>query len=78
LIDANNVVTKVTGKFGGNGIEGEDRIDFTAIKLSDNSFLAQVATGGLYKKGVFFEIEKNKISGDKTWDKTLISIKMGG
>ncbi|VVH65590.1 Ferric siderophore transport system, periplasmic binding protein TonB [uncultured Gammaproteobacteria bacterium] len=61
LIDANNVVTKVTGKFGGNGIEGEDRIDFTAIKLSDNSFLAQVATGGLYKKGVFFEIEKNKI-----------------
>jgi hypothetical protein len=26
LIDANNVVTKVTGKFGGNGIEGEDRI----------------------------------------------------
>jgi hypothetical protein len=34
-------------------------INFTAISLGDNSFLAQVTANG-YKKGIFFKI-KNKV-----------------
>jgi hypothetical protein len=60
LIDANNFVTKVTGKLGGRTIGGNSSIDFTAIKLGNNSFLAQ-ATVGAYKRGVFFEISDNNI-----------------
>jgi hypothetical protein len=41
-------------------IGGNSPIDFTAIKLGNNSFLAQ-ATVGKYKKGVFFEISNNNI-----------------
>jgi hypothetical protein len=35
-------------------------IDFTAINLGGNLFLAQVVTG-THKKGVFFKIENGKI-----------------
>ncbi|AYQ57216.1 hypothetical protein MS2017_1531 [Bathymodiolus thermophilus thioautotrophic gill symbiont] len=55
-----NVITKITGKFGGSGINGDDKVDFTAIKLDNKSFLAQTVTAN-HKKGVFFEIEGNKI-----------------
>ena len=59
LLNANNVVTKITGRFGGNWA-GEHSPDFTAIKLADNLFLAQITTSG-HKKGVFFKIEGDHI-----------------
>jgi len=48
-----SVVTSITGKMGGGSIGVP--ADFTAIKLSNNSFLAQIQTSE-HKKGVFFEI----------------------
>jgi hypothetical protein len=48
VINASNVVTKITGEFGGAAIGAA--INFTAISLGGNSFLAQVTANG-YKKG---------------------------
>jgi hypothetical protein len=58
LINTSNVVTKIVGKFVDGSIKGA--IDFTAINLGGNLFLAQVVTG-THKKGVFFKIENGKI-----------------
>jgi len=44
----------VTGQFG--GVSVVTPVDFTAIKLGGNSFLAQIVTSE-YKKGVFFTIQ---------------------
>jgi hypothetical protein len=52
VINASNVVTKITGEFGGAAIGAA--INFTAISLGGNSFLAQVTANG-YKKGIFFD-----------------------
>jgi hypothetical protein len=65
LINANNIVTKITGKFAGTLIDGV--LDFTAIQLSDKSFLAQVVVNN-HKKGVFFEIEGDKIKSTTARD----------
>lgn len=48
-----SVITNITGKMGGGSIGIP--VDFTAIKLSNHSFLAQIQTSA-HKKGVFFEI----------------------
>jgi len=47
------MTTEITGKLGGASFGTPT--NFIAIKLSDNSFLAQ-ANMGIYKKGVFFKI----------------------
>jgi hypothetical protein len=51
VINASNIVTKITGEFGGAAIGAA--INFTAISLGENSLLAQVTANG-YKKGIFF------------------------
>jgi hypothetical protein len=56
LINESNPFPHITGKFGGESVGLQ--IDFTAIKLGNNSFLAQVVAGK-YKKGVFFKIDDN-------------------
>jgi len=48
------LVAQITGKLGGKSIGVP--IKFRAIKLAENSFLAQ-ANSGIYKKGVFFELD---------------------
>jgi hypothetical protein len=40
-----NTVSPCAGKLGGKTIGGNSPIDFTAIKLGNNSFLAQATVG---------------------------------
>jgi hypothetical protein len=50
-------IIEITGNFGGSGVKGLS-VGFTAISLGNNLFLAQI-TQGIYKKGVFFEVDNN-------------------